>query len=288
MSRGPIDRRGRLQDFIARPGDPPVTIPGRADSKQQKWGGRFLISDQTALNNIGVPRAVTVLATGDLQLPTPINVQLRFAANNPINNQPILPFTYDAHGGISRVTAELRRGTDPSASPTIDTFNMFVNDVLPIDTVTARELGMRVFVDGFGSGSTTWVEAIASPVTDVGPKNHVYPWNEPGNPRFVALNVAATTLLEPNSDRIQFFIVNTSPDADLLIQFGRGPNLALPQWLPNPLGTFILPRGGFSVYESPAPFSFKGVTADGVRGAIYGIWSNAGTGGAMIHEGTVY
>ena len=291
--RGPISERGTLQDFIPRPGDPPPSIPGRPDSKRQKWGGRVLLSDDAALQPFGIMPRATLISTGDLKVPTPINIQLRFANNTgPTNRQPVLPFRYPVQGGTQACRVVIRRGTDPTASPTEDSYIMLPNDVLPIDTVTARELGVDVElnVPGAGAGSTMWVEAIATPIEDVGPTNKVYPYQVTQNPTFIATNAAAVALLPANSDRVQFFITNTSTDADLLLQFGLGPNLLLPAWLPNPRGTLILPRGTFAVYESFSPFTFKGVPAVAapLRGTIYGIWSNAGNGGAMIHEGTAF
>jgi hypothetical protein len=268
-------------------------MPGRTDSNQQKWGGRFLLS------NLGVPGSTTratVIQTGNLATPTPINVQLRFAQNDPGlggGNRAILPFDYPVHGGVVLLRVTVRRSSSQTASPTVDTYLMGPNDVFPIDTITASVLGIEVdFPDPVGSGSTTWVEAIATPVCDIGPTNKVYPYNVAANSRFVATNAVAVSLFPANSDRVQFFITNTSTDADLLVQFGLGPNNALPTWAPNPLGTLILPRNQFAVYESLAPVTFKGLQGfNGIpnaRGTIYGIWSNAGTGGAMLYEGTAF
>lgn len=281
-----IGRDGQLTDYIPRPGDPRPTVGRRPDSRSQKWGGRFLISNVPATNALGIPSQVTVIQTGDLTLPTPVNIQLRFAANGA-NRQPILPFLYPLPGVAPSVTVTIRRGVDPSSSPTIDTYTLLTNDVLPIDMVTARDLGVEVSAQA-PADVTVWVEAIAAPVHDIGPVNKVQPWFFSQNPTFIATNPAPVSLLAPNSDRVQFFICNTSTNADLLVQLGRGPNLALPQWLPFPLGSFILPRNRFAVYESPAPVCFKGTPGDGVRGSVYGIWSNAGDGGAMIHEGTAF
>jgi hypothetical protein len=245
-----------------------------------RWGDRRLISDDAAQNNRGTNRRVVLVDTKDLGMPEAINIQIRFAANNAANNQPVEPFTYPAPGAVSLVRITIRRGIDDQAGLTEDVFNLTVNDVLPIDIVTCRWLTVTAEVTGFGSGTTVWVEAIATPVHHIGPKNEAHPWDVSGNPDFKAASAAAITLLGANSDRVQFFVVNTSTDADLLIQLGKGPNGLSPVFGATPKGTFILPRNMFAVYESPCPCGFKG--------AVFGIWSGAGTGGAIIHEGTAF
>jgi hypothetical protein len=262
---------------VARLGNPRAAMGSQRD---RKWGGRYLISDDAALNAIGTPRRVTIITTGDLGVPTPVNVQLRFAVNIAANRQPALPFLYPCHGGISLVRVTVRRGVDETSGMTTDVYNLSVNDVLPIDIITARLLSVEVEVTGFGSGTTTWVEAIATPVNNIGALNQVHPWAVAQNPTFVAATAAATTLLAANSDRVQFFIVNTSTDADLMIQLGLGPNGLTPLWLPTPRGTYVLPRNMFAVYESPTPAGFKGT--------VFGIWTAAPTGGALVHEGTAF
>ncbi len=285
-----VDARGELRDFIPRPGDPVPTVGRRNDSARQKWGGRYLISN--LIDNVGA--RATVISTGNLILPTSLNVQLRWSRNVTLSGtrQPELPFTYPVHGGVVVATVHVRRSVDPTSPPTQDTYSLGPNDVFPIDMITARELGVDVELPNVGSGSTTWVEAICTPVHDVGPTNKVYPYNVAQNPRFVATTIMPTALLTPNSDRVQFFITNTSTNADLLLQFGAGPNLALPTWAPNPLGTLILPRNQFACYESMSPFTFKGRpnpdASPPIRGQVYGVWSNAGDGGAMIYEGTAF
>ncbi len=297
----PISESGRLEDYIPRRGDASPTLGGRNDSRRQKWGGRRLISDNAALNEAGVPRRVTLINTGDMGLPDTINVQLRFANNipnvsgqdplgNPIlaGNNPQFPFLYPAPSGVFLVVVTVRRGVDRTVGSTTDTYEMTVNDVFPIDNIAAANLSVDVEVTGAGSGTTVWVEAIATPVDRVGPTNQVHPWQVSQNPTFINTNPAAVSLLPPNSDRVQFFLTNTSTDQDLLIQLGRGPNNALPSFGPPTLGTFVLPRNNFNVYESPSPAGFKGIPGDGVRGSVYGIWSGAGNGGVMIHEGTAF
>jgi len=286
---GAVSARGKLQDFIPRFGDPDPSMGKRNDSAAQKWGGRFLISNFKALTDRGVRKNVTVITTGDLGMTAPINVQLRWARNDGANpnakaGNPVPPFLYPLHGSATKVKVRVRRGIDPTSSVTVDEYELGVNDVLPIDNITARWLGVEVEAIGANppvpDDTTTWVEAIATPVTNVGPKNEIHPWDVAQNPIFRATSAAATTLLAANSDRVQFFIVNTSTNADLLVQLGLGPNGNNPVFGASPKGTFVLPRNNFFTYESPCPCGFKGT--------VFGIWSNAGDGGAIVHEGTVY
>ena len=283
----PISRSGKLQDYIHRPGDGnPDDFKKRGNSSRQLWGSRAFISNFIADNNLGAPKTRTLVETPTFDEPTPINVQLRFAAATPgPNPQPILPFLYTQPGAMTRVITSVRRGIDEQASPTMDTYNTAPGDVLPFDIVTAKQLGIDCTASSFAPGGNFddtrgFVEMIATPVCVVGPKNNSYPYDVAANPSFKTTAATPFALLTPNPQRIQFFVVNTSTDADLLLQFGVGPNGNLPTWAPNPNGTLVLPRGGFAVYESPTPMCFKGT--------VWGIWSNVGNGGAMLYEGNVY
>lgn len=253
--------------------------------RAQKWGGRYAISNWAADNNVGINRQVTCVQTGDLGEPTALNLQIRFAAlATPVGTlgvSPVMPFVYPAVGSMSRVRVTIRRGSDPSASPTVDTYDVPTGWTLPIDVVTARNLGVEVEAIGFVADDTRgYIEAIVAPVTAIGPKNTSYPWSRPENAAFIATNAAAVSLLGENSDRQQFTICNTSTDADLMVQLGLGPSGDLPRWLPTPRGSFVLPRNMFAVYESPA--------GNCCKATIYGIWSNAGNGGALVHAGRTW
>lgn len=257
----------------------------RATTDRQKWGGRYAISNWAADNNAGINRQVTCVQTGDLGEPVPLNLQIRFAGlASPVGQlgvSPVLPFQYPAVGSLSRVRVTIRRGSDPSASPTVDTYDVPTGFVLPIDIVTARSLGVEVEAVGFTADDTRgFIEAIVAPVTTVGPRNTAYPWSAPEDASFIATSAVATSLLGANSDRQQFTICNTSTDADLMLQLGLGPSGDLPRWLPTPRGSFVLPRNQFAVYESPA--------GNCCKATIFGIWSNAGNGGALIHAGRTW
>jgi len=263
-------------DFIRRPGDPAHTE--HLSSKPQKWGGRTLISNVQALLNTGLAtRSTTIIGTGDLGRPRAINVQMRFAVNGA-NNQPVLPF-YEAQPlSVTTIDLTVRRGNDPSASPTVDKYTMNLRDVLPFDIVTARELGIEVAVTVAESifPVTVWVEAIATPCDFPSAVNQIFPWNVTQVMKFQAASAVATTILAENIDRVQFFLCNTSTNADLLVGFGVAPT-----WLPNPVGTIVLPRNSFAQYESPAPFGFKN--------KVFGIWNDpAPNGGVIVTEGTCF
>jgi len=297
---GAVSKGGRLEDFRHRTGDERSGAPGMDPSAAQKWGAITLLSNFASLNqpgtgtaaneNVrGVVRRATFVRTPDLGEPMPLNLQIRFARNSTTNvkrGNPVLPFNYPLVGSATRMKVTIRRGIDPSSAPTIDDYFIGTNQVLPIDTITARQLGVEIEAVGPDptpeqrNTTTAWVEAICSPVTNIGPTNEIHPWAVATNPAFIATNPGGTSLLAANSQRVQFFIQNTSTNADLLLQFGLGPNGNPPVFGATPTGTFVLPRNIFAVYESPCPCGFKGT--------VFGIWSNAGDGGAIIHSGLVF
>jgi len=294
-----FSKSGHLEDFRHRQGDERSGSPGVAPGAAQKWGARTLLSNFQSLNQPAVGtgernpkptvKRATFVRTQDLGVPMPLNLQVRFAVNDQGNvrrGNPILPFEYPLVGSATRIKVTIRRGIDPSSSPTIDDYFIGVNEVLPIDTITARELGVEIEAVGPAAipndpdSTTAWVEAICSPVQDIGPTNKIHPWAVADNPAFKATSATASALLAANTQRVQFFIQNTSTNADLLLQFGLGPNNDVPVFGATPKGSFILPRNIFAVYESPCPCGFKGT--------VFGIWSNAGDGGAIVHQGLVF
>ena len=106
------------------------------------------------------------------------------------------------------------------------TYNTAPGDVLPFDIVTAKQLGIDCTASSFAPGGNFddtrgFVEMIATPVCVVGPKNNSYPYDVAANPSFKTTAATPFALLTPNPQRIQFFVVNTSTDADLLLQFGN-------------------------------------------------------------------
>jgi hypothetical protein len=280
-----------LRDFIPRPGDARPTIGRRNDSAAQKWGGRFLLSNDPAVIGTNVGRHATLVSTGDLGLPTPVSVQLRFAPNiaGPGGiNAPLLPFRNAVVGGVNKWIVSVRRGVDQTAPVTQDDYNLFVGvpsgDTLPFDVVTVRTLGVDIEAADLGSTGSAWVEAVAAPVCHIGAKSVVHPWDIVSVQSAHAL-AAAQVVIVANQDRAQFYLCNTSTNSDMLIGFVAEtpdqvvPPGALPVW-PATRGAFVLPRNQFAVYESPAGNVFKGhVTA---------VRSGAGDGFLLATEGTIY
>lgn len=287
----PINRDGTLQDFLPRPGDPRPTIGNRNDSSAQKWGGRFLLSNDPVFNGQGIKAKATLIATGDLGLPMPVSVQLRFAPNVAMpggGNAPVLPFKNAVVGGINRWRVTVRRGIDQTTPITEDSYNLFVGipsgDTLPFDVVTVRSLGVDIEATTLAAPGLAWVEAVAAPVHHVGAKNIVHPWDIVSRQSAHALGAAAVVLVA-NQDRAQFYLCNTSTNSDMLIGFVSEtadqvvPGASLPVW-PSTNGAFVLPRNMFAVYESPTGNCFKGhVTA---------VRSGAGDGFLLATEGTVF
>jgi len=268
--------------------EPTLYLPSRdLGGKAEKWGGRSLLSNDPALLNRpnGQQRQkVTLIQIADMGRPRQVNIQMRWApvvaANNPT---PELPFTFDCRGGVNRYLVTVRRTVDRQAGPIEDQFEIFIGDTLPIDIVLCRELTVEIEAMTLGTDGQGWVECAASLVSNPGPRNLWYPYDVVNTQRFQATSAAGLRLIPANKDRFQFTICNTSTDADLAIGFASPLPLnavpPVPVW-PTTNIAFVLPRGGFFVYESPTQAVFKG--------NVMGVWSGAGNGGALIMEGTIF
>jgi hypothetical protein len=293
----PISRSGTLQDFLPRPGDPRPTIGNRNDSSAQKWGGRFLLSNDPVFNAQGVKNKVTLIATGDLGIPTPLSVQLRFAPNiatsvggvpPKFTHAPLLPFKNAVVGGVNRWLVTVRRGIDQTTPITEDQYNLFIGvpsgDTLPFDVATVRSLGVDIEATTLLGPGLAWVEAVVAPVAHIGAKNVVHPWDIVSKQSAHAL-AASQVVLVANQDRAQFYLCNTSTNSDMLIGFISEtpdqvvPAGSLPAW-PATRGAFVLPQNMFAVYESPTGNCFKGHVA--------AVRSGAGDGFLLATEGTVF
>jgi len=276
MSKSPID--WKPVDYLSR-----RNVGGDAD----KWGGRVLLSNDPALLNRPQgqqQRNATLIQIADLGRNRQINLQMRFASViNTGNITPALPFSFDMVGGVNRYRVTVRRTVDRQAGPVEEIFDLFQQDTLPIDVVLARELSVNVEAMNLGSDGQGWVEMAASIVSNPGPRNLWHPYDIVNQQRFQATSAAGLRLLAANKDRYHFTICNTSTNADLLVGFASPlPENAVPPvpvW-PTTNGAFVLPRNSFYVYESPAQTCFKG--------NVMGVWSNAGDGGALLMEGTVF
>ena len=292
-----IDHRGRLFDFELVPGDARYAeAAGVRHGVRRRWGNRQLLAVQVDQNpNLGglvAKTSATLIDTGDLGGSYPINVQVRFALVNPANGQPVLPIT-DLNpfvGGIGAPEIDLiftiRRGVDPQAPVTQDRYLMpdigRLSDAPPFDTITTRTLGVDVAISQHGLPSNParllsnlWVEAIAVVNDQVSVKDTLPGYTELMIEKFVPATATApgVVLLRAHVARCQFFVQNTSKNADLILQFG---GLSLPVSSTN--GTMILPAGGANIYESPI---------GGWAGQVNGIWVGAPLdGGAFVTEGT--
>jgi hypothetical protein len=284
-----IDREtGELTDFLRRPGDPPIGQVSR--SKRDKWGGRFLLTNDPALLNatpsIG-RRQATLIETPDLGMPRPIDIQIQFALDSinagtthaPLGFfNPIFPIQ---NVGTSFLQFRQRRAFDPSAplqenNERITTFP----EQYPFDIVVARQLGIDVELAVGAPIMTVWIDSIAAIVDVPAVRNQIPGWgnNLTTNPAIPAENfVAASAVSIPllaidNPARATMIIVNTSTNADLALGFGRTP-----RWVPTPRGSIILPRNMFSSYEGAW------------TGAVFGIWSDpVPNGGALVTEGAFF
>lgn len=302
MRDEPVDpRTGELLDYIPRPGDPSYAqqMGKQRHSRANRWGNRVLLAVQPSNNtaNLGTTQArnrATVVETGDLGIARPIAIQVRFALNGL--GKPGLPFAPLTPPLISADVIQLRwtvrRGIDPSSTPTEDTYLQFLSqpagivygsiDRAPFDVIAARSLGIDVEiiqVGPTGSGPPTvsvltsnyWVEVVAYPIAVESEIQKMGAWFNVVGPRFQAASAASVLLASNHAARCQFIIANTSTNANLYVSFGA------PAVIPTS-ATLVLPAvPQFSVYESPI---------DGFRGPIYGIWDNAApNGGALVTEG---
>jgi hypothetical protein len=269
-----IDSRGNLVDYIPRAGDPPPPGSRRGGSKRQRWGGvRFL--NKTEPNN----RAV-LIDTGDLGRVHSIDVQLRFASNNgAVQSNPVLPWLARFTELSGTVIVTVVRSYDPDSAPIQETFIIdgnqahppFVGQTLPFDILTARQL--TVTVELFGATLPglpgIWAEANATVVDDIADVAKVVGAPLQRN-KFYATSAALQQFLIDQPSRSQFIIVNTSTNANLMIGFDVATSWA------GPVGSIVLPFiVPFASYESPA---------GGFRGPVFGIWSIAGDGGALVTE----
>jgi hypothetical protein len=258
-------------------------VSENVEGPANRWGQRALITNDPALllGRPGQPPPgvmnSNMVDTDDLGVPRALNLQLRFALNQILQgtSQPILPFSPRYPIGVP-ISVETRRSVDARASLITETsIIQTTSDVLPFDIITARKLGVTVRV-GAVPGTTVWVEAVATPVEDIATQNKILGWPVVNSQVFSgASNAVQQVFLIPNADRVQFVIVNTSTDGNLILSFGP----ALASWA-GPVGTIVLPKNMFASYESPV---------GGFRGQVSGIWDGAApTGGALVTEGTFF
>jgi hypothetical protein len=275
-----MTRRGRLADFIRRPGDPEYT----PDSRSARWGAiRRLTSTITAPTN---QSRATLIATGDLGRSEEISIRLRFARSTA-DGQPAAAFSPNFDDASGNCVVQIRRGIDIDAAPATDTFTIFGpgtssgapstdgNRIQPFDVVSTRSLGVDIEI--VNATDQWFVEAIATVVTQPAVRDRIIGWpvlRLGGTAGFFAASNVLQQFLFQRADRSQFFIQNTSTNSALYIGFQAGVS-TLPA-----NASIILPGNIFAIYEAPP---------GGWRGDVFGIWDVlAPNGGALVTEGTFY
>lgn len=253
------------------------------------WGKRvLLVTDPVGyapyLAGHAPKNVDTIVDTGKLAQSMPVHVTVRFAAASTDNGAPILPFTENvvstAGNGVGLYFA-IRRGVDMLAPTTVDRYimpvgaNNFTRDRVPFDVVESRELGVDVELLCPGNptnpATALWVEAIATPVDYPSPQKVFPGYTGVMVPLPVAASPAAVILMPPRAGRRQFYIVNTSTNANLWVLFGDFAVVGQ--------STVVLPANQFATYESPVGC---------FTGLVTGIWDNAApNGAAMVTEGIV-
>jgi hypothetical protein len=289
-----IDDRGRLLDFSERAGDERYAkVAGLAHGRKRLWGGRVLLAADPQNNpNLGglVGRtSATVIDTGDLGRCYPVNIQIRYAKVDPRNGQPIVPITErNPRIGLAgspniTLTFTVRRGIDPLSPVVQDQYVQpalqLISDSPPFDTLPARSLGLDVKLEiSYGSelqrkAACLWLEATATPVEQASIRDTIPGYSDICTNTFIPATVLPGLLLHRHFDRCQFLLCNTSTNGDLYVLFGDG--------VPSQTSaTFVLPKGGANVYESPI---------GGFAGNIYGLWVGSTLhlqGGCLVTEGT--
>ena len=290
----PISADGRLLDFEPLPGDEPYSLETqhRGSSRRRRWGNRVLLAVEPQNNpNLGgqnATKSATLIDTGDLGRCVPINIQVRFALVNPTTGAPILPLR-DINSPVGslldppvKLTLNVRRGVDENSTITEDIYTMpSLNQILdsaPFDTITTRSLGLDVAISQDGATpaqqriSNVWIEAVATIVDQVGVRDTLPGYVDLNESKFTAASSTRVVLAQQHVSRCQFFLVNTSKNADLYVLFGNSANPS------TTLFTIVLPKGGANVYESPL---------GGWAGDLVGFWVGSPLdGGAMFSGGS--
>lgn len=274
---------GQLRDYMPRPGDPQPP-PGHVDqtSHRQRWGQRvWLNTDPTVPTQKPFTRpSATVVDTGDLGRSHLIDVQFRFALTNTTTGNAELPFVPTWSSGNSvGLKISVKRGLDPQATVAEDTYFIVENttNMVPFDIVAARSLTINVELTLPGGNlGQVWLDCIATIVDDVSTKDRVIGYPVGGVGVFVpaVASPGRATIAAASSKRVQFIVVNTSTNANLILSFDSAAS-----WV-GPHGNIVLPANSFATYESPI---------GGYSGIVTGSWDVAvPNGGALVSSGSYF
>lgn len=265
---------GGLTDFQRRVGDPalPVAHPLAGHGAARRWG------KAVRLTVAGVPQpvnAATLIETGDLGQTYPIQLRFRFAPINPSNvdEAPVVWSRLTPALLAGTLTIKVRRGTDPNAPVGVTESVLALgtaSDTPDFDVVMARNLGVDVRIVGAG----LWVECVATEVHVEDYRDRIVGWTtvNPAGGFFVAAvaSPANVLLMNARKARVGFTLVNTSTNADMIVNFGTGAS-----WV-GPVGSIVLPAGSFSSFSS----GFGGFNGD-----ISASWNAAvPNGGILVTE----
>lgn len=276
----------------------PNQQPGNS---RMTWGRRVLLCT-TPQNPAGAlasyrPKSVDNLVdTGNLPRSMPIHVAVRFSSADITLVSPVPPAVpYYIGGGAPRLpfgrltrpvlgngvglTFYVRRGTDPLAPTTVDTFFMpigadnYVIDQVPFDIFESQNLAIDVeMTPGIlpDPGSALWVEAVATSV-DYPAVRYVGAGYNYALHADLGASHSAIVLAPGRAARRHIIIVNTSTNANLWVLFGDFAVVGSS-------ATFVLPANSFAKYEAD----------DCYTGFITGIWDALSPNGkALVTEGLV-
>lgn len=271
---------GRLQDYERFPGDEPPSFFHK-HSESDRWGRRVLMAiNQPDGEKVGPVDTQILVDIRTIKRTIPIDFQLRFALVAP-DGTPIVPFSpvwpFASPGPPPpRLLLTVRRTSDQLSVPTEDVLEVSdsaASRVFPWDIFTSKTFYVEAaFSNGIveTTPGKVWVEAIATQVADVSTRNRIEGWGVSSPPLFIpaVASPAGVQALQGRADRRQFFVSNTSTNADLWVGFGSvDPSTNS--------GALVLPPG--TTYESPV---------GGYTGNVWLSWNAAvPNGGALVTEG---
>lgn len=233
--------------------------PHNVPANVGRWGGVFTLQPG---------QSYTPVLTPMFPVNIPIAYQIRFAP------RPAGPFTPIVPLGVDGVEVTLIKSIDLKSGGANERFILFDGMSQKTCTIIARNLAITLRSIGGEGGANVTVQVSACPVAWVDCRDVA------GTPAssyltavetFVPAAVGPVTLLAAKATRAQWFVQNTSTNADMIIKLGTGAS-----WT-GPSGSIILPRGSLGIYESPL---------DGYLGIVTAAWTASPNGGALVTEGS--